>query len=73
MVYRFWLTLLRHYPTRQQQARLGMDLSKLNGQLVELFEGFHVQLMEDCRVMFLEVVEEMFLLGLTELDQGKVE
>ena len=68
IVYRLWLTLLRHYPTIIQQNRLGLDLSSLNARLTNLFQQRHNQLVEDSTVYFLQILEEMYLLGLTPLD-----
>jgi hypothetical protein len=64
---RFWLSLLRSYPSRYEQQLYGFELTATNNTLVEYFNAESKGLVEDDSVIFLEILEEYFITELVDI------
>jgi hypothetical protein len=64
---RFWLSLMRSYPTLYDQQIYGFDLGETNSKLVEYFNKESQGLMEEEPVIFLELLEEYLITELVDI------
>jgi hypothetical protein len=60
-IYRFWLTLMRSYPSLYSQKLYGFELEATNSKLIEMFKALSKEMMVKNAILCVQILEEYFI------------
>lgn len=75
-LYLLWLSLIRHYPTLQQQSQYSLNtlpqMGTLNSSLREIFGHLFETVLEEDSICAIQILEEYIIVGLVELNESQL-